>query len=210
MPWEKSFDEEVAVEKAMAVFWEKGFASASVSDLLATTGLNKGSLYNAFGDKRKLFTRALLKYDNLQREGTISWLEGLNDPRQAIIAAFDWILEETLNDSGKKGCFIFNTAMELGTHDDEIHTIVTNSLDNIETFFRQCIEQAQDRGQIAADIDPIGTSKALLSMAISLRVLARGAYTPESLQAIVDQAKRIAGVAEQPITTPQAVVPTAA
>ena len=57
MPWEKSFDEETAVESAMQVFWEKGFEPASIADLLAGTGLNRGSLYNAFGGKQQLLFR---------------------------------------------------------------------------------------------------------------------------------------------------------
>ncbi len=67
MPWEKSFDEEVAIEKAMLVFWEKGFEPASIADLLEGTGLNRGSLYNAFGGKQQLFVKALLKYDGIVR-----------------------------------------------------------------------------------------------------------------------------------------------
>ncbi len=61
MPWEKSYNEETAVENAMQVFWEKGFEPTSIADLLAGTGLNKGSLYNAFGGKQQLFVKALQK-----------------------------------------------------------------------------------------------------------------------------------------------------
>jgi TetR/AcrR family transcriptional repressor of nem operon len=57
MPWEKSFNEETALEKAMQVFWEKGFEPASIADLLEGTGLNRGSLYNAFGGKQQLFVK---------------------------------------------------------------------------------------------------------------------------------------------------------
>ncbi|MGB1215804.1 MAG: TetR/AcrR family transcriptional regulator, partial [Pikeienuella sp.] len=55
MPWEKSFDLDDATDKAAAVFWAKGYEATSISDLVAAMGINKGSLYNAFGDKRRLF-----------------------------------------------------------------------------------------------------------------------------------------------------------
>ena len=67
MPWEKSFDEELALEKAMEVFWSRGFDSASIAELIAQTGINRGSLYNAFGGKQPLFVRTLLKYDRERR-----------------------------------------------------------------------------------------------------------------------------------------------
>ena len=63
MPWGKSFDEEAALEKAVQVFWSRGFDSASMAELIEQTGVNRGSLYNAFGGKQSLFVQALAKYD---------------------------------------------------------------------------------------------------------------------------------------------------
>jgi len=63
MPWEKSFSEEDAIAKAMYLFWERGYESTSVNELLEETGISRSSLYNAFGGKQKLFVRALEKYD---------------------------------------------------------------------------------------------------------------------------------------------------
>ena len=61
MPWEKTFDVDVAIDRATEVFWEKGFESASLADLIKATGVNKGSFYNAFGSKKKLFTASLVE-----------------------------------------------------------------------------------------------------------------------------------------------------
>jgi TetR/AcrR family transcriptional repressor of nem operon len=75
MPWEKSFDEDEAVGKAMNVFWEKGFEPASMADLIAGTGITRGSLYNAFGGKEQLFVKALQKYDKDKRRARLAELE---------------------------------------------------------------------------------------------------------------------------------------
>lgn len=190
MPWEKSFDEEAAVESAMEVFWQKGFAPASIADLMAGTGLNKGSLYNAFGGKRQLFVRALLKYDADRRQTLLSKLESLDDPLQAVTGFFDAILTETLTDEERKGCFLFNTALDLGVHDEEVQALVSKGVREIEAFFRRCIEVGQARNEIDTNINPEDTSKALLSMAIAIRVLGRGTYTTSSLTSIANEAKR--------------------
>ncbi len=75
MPWEKSFDEGEVVGKAMKVFWEKGFEPSSMADLIAGTGIARGSLYNAFGGKRQLFIKALEKYPAIPIEimQTMTW-----------------------------------------------------------------------------------------------------------------------------------------
>jgi len=191
MPWEKSFDEEIAVGKAMKVFWEKGFEPASIAALIAATGINRGSLYNAFGGKQQLFVKALLKYDRDNRRATLAQLEAQDDPKQAIADLFDAIVTETAADKEKKGCFLINTASELATHDLEVNTIVTNGLREFEAFFRRGIEVAQARHDIPESIAPEATAKALLALVVAIRVLGRGAFSESALKMLADQAKHL-------------------
>jgi TetR/AcrR family transcriptional repressor of nem operon len=191
MPWEKSFDEEAALEKAMQVFWSKGFDSASMADLIEEMGINRGSLYNAFGGKQPLFVKALLKYDRDNRKATLARLEALDDPRRAVCEFFDNILANTVADTERKGCFLFNTVLESGTHEAEVNEIVVNGLREIEGFFRRSIEVGQARGDIRKDIDPAAKAKALLALALAIRVLSRGPYTETALRTIADEAKQL-------------------
>ena len=191
MPWEKSFDEEAAVEKAMQVFWEKGFEPASIADLIEGTGVNRGSLYNAFGGKKQLFLKALLKYERDNHRAALSQLEAMDNPKKAITELFDAIVAETADDKNHKGCFLINTASEIATHDEEVQSIVTNSLREIEAFFRRCVEVGQARGDIPKGIDPEATAKTLLALIVAIRVLGRGAFTKPALQTIADQGKRL-------------------
>jgi len=96
-------NEEDALAKAMQVFWQKGFESASIADLIEGTGVNRGSLYNAFGGKHPLFVKALLKYDRDNRRNKLAQLEALDNPKQAINKLFDGIVAETVADTEKKG-----------------------------------------------------------------------------------------------------------
>jgi len=193
MPWEKSFNEEVALENAMHVFWGKGFEAASIADLIEETGVNRGSLYNAFGGKRSLFVKSLLKYDRDTRQSKLAQLEALDDPKQAISQFFDRIVAETVEDQDRKGCFLINTSLELPSHDAEVNQIVVKGLRELEAFFRRCIEVGQARSEIPKDIKPEAVAKTLLALLVAIRVLSRGVYTETALQTIADEAKHLIG-----------------
>jgi len=191
MPWEKSFDEDDAIAKAMKVFWAKGFEPASMADLIASTGISRGSLYNAFGGKEQLFVKTLRKYDTDNRRAILAEMEAMDDPKNAIAALFDGIVADTLADSEKKGCFLINTASTLASHGEDVNQIVRNGLREIEAFFRRSIEVGQARKVFPQRLDPEATAKALLGMIVAIRVLGRGMYDKPALEAIAAQARRL-------------------
>ncbi len=191
MPWQKSFDEDTALNNAMQVFWEKGFEPTSIADLLESTGLNRGSLYNAFGGKRQLFLSVLKKYDRDYREPMLAKLESLDDPKRAINTFLDSLVAETVADRSRKGCFLFNTALGIAAHDDVVQEVVSSGVKAIEAFFRRSIEVGQARGDIPRQLDPSATAKSLLASTVAIRVLGRGVFTEDSLQTIADEGKRL-------------------
>jgi len=190
MPWEKSFNEDDAVRNAMLLFWEKGFASTSISELLAKTGVNRGSLYNAFGGKQPLFVKALNMYNKEVRRGALSELEALDNPRLAIEKLFDGAVEEVVADEQKKGCFLVNTASEIAVHDEEVVEITNRGIREFEAFFRRCIEVGQSRGEIRSDLKPEPTAKKLLALVSAIRVLGRGLFNESDLKMIANEAKQ--------------------
>ena len=189
MPWEKSFNEQKAIENAMLVFWEKGYEATSISNLTESTGINRGSLYNAFGGKRQLFIQSLLKYDLDIRKTTLAELENLDNPTLAFKSLFDLLVQQALDDTQKKGCFLVNTALEFKFHDSHIQSIVTQGFMEFEGFFRHGIEVSQTRGEMPSTLDSQGVAKALLSLVIAIRVLGRGVYDESALRIIADQAR---------------------
>ena len=191
MPWEKSFDEEAAIENAMLVFWEKGYEATSIANLIESTGINRGSLYNAFGGKRQLFTQSLLKYDTETRRAFIAQLEALDNPKLAFKTLFDTLVQQSKNDIQPKGCFLVNTSVEIAFHDEETRDIVTQGFMEFEAFFRRGIEVAQSRKDMPSTIDASATAKTLFSLVVAIRVLGRGVYDELSLQVIADQAENL-------------------
>ena len=187
MPWEKSFDVDKAVEKAMLLFWKKGYTDTSLAELLETTGLTKGSFYNAFGSKRELFIKTLMKYDRESR-ATLHELTAMDSPSRAIKAFFDGLAENTISDKDQKGCFVVNTLVCITSYDDETQKIVRGSAQSIETFFKQMIELGHVRGEIPKDVSPELTAKSLFGAMVSIRVLGRGAYHPKELRMLSEHA----------------------
>ncbi len=190
MPWEKAFDEDEVIAKAMNVFWMKGYEPASMADLISSTGITRGSLYNAFGGKEQLFVKSLLKYHQ-ERRAFLAELEAMDDPKLAIAKFFSLVVSDAQTDCDKKGCFLINTAPELATHGEEVNKIVRNGLRELEAFFRRCVEVAQSRGAISKSIEASATAKTLLALLVALRVLGRNVYDKEALTTIADQALRL-------------------
>lgn len=191
MPWEKSFDIDDAVDRAMRVFWAKGYEATSIGDLVDGMGINKGSLYNAFGSKKDLFTRVLLKYDRDNQQKTIAHLESLDDPIVAVTTLFDALIEESVTDGERKGCFLVNTALELPSHDDDIRNMVVSAFGDMEAFLRRQILLGHKRGTIAKRVKANETAKSILSLIVGLRVLARGVFDVAGLRAIKNVALRL-------------------
>ena len=190
MPWVKDFDVDVAVDGAIRAFWAKGYDATSISDLVEAMQINKGSLYNAFGSKKALFIRALLKYDREHRQACLKDLEALDDPVSAIEALFDTLIAESRADAEHKGCFLINTALDLPNHSKDVQDMVTSALWDLEAFFQRNLKRARARGQVAATLDVDQAAKSLLTHIVGLRVLARGAFDAAGLEAVRAQALR--------------------
>ncbi|BCD95851.1 TetR/AcrR family transcriptional regulator [Marinagarivorans cellulosilyticus] len=188
MPWEKTFDLDDAIDRATDVFWAKGYEATSLADLLKAIGINKGSFYNAFGSKKKIFMQSLLKYEREQRRDTLAELASLKDPVSAINKLFDALIEQSLTDKDKKGCFLVNTALDLPNHDSDIEKAVKKGLKDTESFFEQQITLGIQTGAIPEHVDPEVDAKGLLTLLVGLRVLARGVFDQNSLSAIKTQA----------------------
>src|SRR5947209_11805615 len=137
----REFDEVTVLEAAMNRFWAQGFESTSVRDLAEEMGITGASLYNAFGDKRSLYRRALAYY----LETSLEQLP----PFPAIRAFFDEVIERSLTDKQRRGCMLVKAALELAPYDAEIQKVVAEETIFIETFFRRCIAAGQKDGTIS-------------------------------------------------------------
>ncbi len=191
MPWEKTFDLDEAVDRAMVVFWRKGYDATSMTDLLEAMQINKGSLYNAFGSKKELFKAAFKKFDAELRQKRLQSLEALEAPPKAIAKLFDRLIKESVADSECKGCLLVNTALELPNHDEDVRELVAAALKDFEAFFKKMIIKGQKQGTIPLSVAPAPTAQSLLALVIGLRVMARTAADAKHLRATKSAAMRL-------------------
>src|SRR3984885_3019641 len=134
LPRPREFDESVALEAAMRRFWAAGYAATSVRDLGDVMGLGAASLYNAFGDKRTLFTRCLDRYLDANMRARIARVEKTLPPRQAIETFLTEIVERSLENRPR--CLLVNSALEVAPHDPDIADIVAERIGELEAFFQ--------------------------------------------------------------------------
>lgn len=168
----REFDEAAALDAAMQCFWVRGYEATSMRDLAGAMGMTGASVYNAFGDKRALFSQALERYVDQSFADRVRRFEML-PPREAIGAFFDEIIERSLNDRQRKGCMLVNSALEVAPHDAQCRRAIIDILRTMEAFFLRCIEAGQQQGTITRLQAAPDLARLLLGTLVGIRGLAR-------------------------------------
>lgn len=181
----REFDESAALDAAILCFWSRGYEATSVRDLADAMAISGPSLYNTFGDKRLLFRKALDHYVQRGFCDRVKRYETELAPRAAINAFFNEIIQLSLTDEQRKGCFIVNSAMELAPHDPEFQAALRSILNEMEAFFLRCVTAGQRNGTINSATPAKDLARMLLGLLMGLRVLARSRPEPELLRGLV-------------------------
>ncbi|PRY08131.1 TetR/AcrR family transcriptional regulator [Paraburkholderia sp. BL25I1N1] len=169
----RQFDEHEVLEAASAAFWTKGYEATSTRDLVKSTGLTQPSLYNAFGDKRTLYLRALEHYLEHTLRERIRRLERTVSPALAVTMFFHEILERTLADPAQRGCMLVNSALETTSEDEAFREIVAMEFAEMRGFFYRRMIAASESGEITTVVSADDAATHLLTTLIGVRVLAR-------------------------------------
>lgn len=183
----REFDETVVLDAAVQCFWSRGYEATSVRDLIHKTGLTGASLYNAFGDKRALYERALDHYVERSIAERIRRCETLA-PRDAIAGFFSEIVRRSLGDRDHKGCMLVNAALDVAPYDRDFQETVADVLVRIEAFFRKCVQAGQADGSIGRRYSPEQMARHLLGVLMGVRVLARVRPERSLLEGVVEPA----------------------
>jgi AcrR family transcriptional regulator len=147
MPRTKQYDREKVIEAAMGLFWDRGYHATGVADLEAAMGINKFSLYAAFGSKRGLLLEALDHYARTWQAATFARLDP-REPAESILGLFEFAssLPERI---GHNGCFLLSVGQELNHADTEILTRVEALYANLELRFQACLQALPRRAPLA-------------------------------------------------------------
>ncbi len=145
MPRVKLFDEKEALTKAMNLFWEKGYDATSLADLLSVLGIGKGSFYDTFHSKKKLFDRALSMYLEERKIGFSKILASEKNVQKGVSKFMHLRLEELLSDEKHRGCFATNTYSELTSLDHLVEEELTQFQLFLHTILTEYINQSKHK-----------------------------------------------------------------
>lgn len=169
---EKQFDIEVALGKAMKVFWANGYEAASLSELLKSMGIGKKSLYDTFGNKQSLFLKALEHYAHTTIRDMRDRLSADGSPL-ANLKHLLKDLQEMHSQPGSCGCMLGTNIADFNTDDGAIAQIMRAYLQQIEDAFTATLTRAQAAGEISPEANPRNLARLLLCMTQGIALLGR-------------------------------------
>ncbi len=185
----RGFKPETALTQAMDVFWKDGFAATSLDDVSAATGLNRPSLYGAFGDKRALYLQAYSQYRKHVNEA-FAPLFAASEPlrvklKRILITALNLYLS---GEEGPRGCFTVLTAASDAIADPAIHGLVAEAIDATDRAFGRLFADARATGELSADADARRLARMASATIHTLSIRARARIPRAELLPIVDDA----------------------
>jgi len=172
----------------MHLFWIKGYDEASIQDLVEATGLNRGSLYNAFGDKAQLFAAVMERYRASSPARILASAPDDASSRQLITDFMQSLVDRAHKDKHNKGCLLTNTAAGLYGCNDAMTAWVRDTLVMLEDILTNVVERGQDRGEISQHSDARALARFFVATAQGINVMARANPDDQALQDIVDNA----------------------
>ncbi|MFD3522782.1 TetR/AcrR family transcriptional regulator [Streptomyces sp. NPDC058653] len=185
----KEFDPDAALQSALELFWRRGYGATSMADLVEHLGIGRASIYATFGNKHELYLKALDRYGESHDPPL---LDALSRPGAALPAVRDVVrgfaAEAAAEPGREKGCFVTNTAAELGPHDREAARRVELSWQHIETLMHAALVRARNQGELPRDRDPRALARMLLVLMQGIRVVGKNSQDPARVRDAAEQA----------------------
>jgi AcrR family transcriptional regulator len=185
----RAFEPETALTRAMDVFWQDGFAATSLDDLSAATGLNRPSLYGAFGDKRALYLQAYRQYRKRVNEEFAPLFQARAPLRaklrRILIAALELYLS---GEEGPRGCFTVLTTSSDAVADPEVRALVAEAIDSTDRAFGRLFADARVAGELPSGADPRALARLASATIHTLSIRARARIPKAQILPVIDGA----------------------
>jgi TetR/AcrR family transcriptional regulator, copper-responsive repressor len=185
----RAYDPDSALAQAMAVFWNAGFDGTSLDDITAGTGMNRPSLYGAFGDKQALYRQALERYRAMAREALQETLRPDRPLREVVRAMYQRALSLYYSGAhGARGCFMIGTALTQAVLDADVRERLAAGLHEIDDALEARMRLAQQQGELPASADPVALAKLASAVLHTLAIRSRAGEPRTAMEAIVEPA----------------------
>ncbi len=185
----RAYQPDVALGKALDLFRDSGFAATSLDDLSAATGMNRPSLYGAFGDKRELYIKSFRRYRDDARAAMADIFRKELPIRKRLERIYAVALDIYLSgDAGPRGCFTVMTATSEAVSDPEIRAMVMEGLSELDKAFASCFRLAKEKGELPKAADPTALAQLASATIHTLAIRARARVPRKDLETIVRNA----------------------
>lgn len=181
----RAYDPDEVIDKAMGAFWLKGYDATSLADIEAATGLNRSSLYTAFGDMHTLYMEALERFHERETARVLHALRVAPTAKEGIWRVFQLSVEDLVNDPECRGCMIVNTTAECVPGDPQVTAFVRAVDEETERAFADAVRRAQAQGEMSPAHDPDRLSAYLYSALQGLRLRGKAEPDRATLEGIV-------------------------
>ncbi len=181
----RAYQPDIALGKALDLFRKGGFTATSLDDLSAATGMNRPSLYGAFGDKRELYIKSYQRYRDDARAAMIEIFREEMPVRKRLARIFAIALDIYLEGESPRGCFTVMTAASEAVADPGIRAMVLEGFVELDKAFASCFRTAKGKGEISATSDPIVLAQLASATLHTVAIRARAGVSRKELEAIV-------------------------
>jgi TetR/AcrR family transcriptional regulator, copper-responsive repressor len=182
----RAYEPDVALGKALALFRTAGFAATSLDDLSAATGMNRPSLYGAFGDKRELYIKSYRRYRDDARAAMIEIFREESPLRERLERIYAIALDIYLSgETGPQGCFTVMTAGSEAVADPDIRAMVLEGLVELDKAFATCFKRGKEKGELPEGADPVVLAQLASATIHTIAIRARAQVPRKELEAIV-------------------------
>jgi AcrR family transcriptional regulator len=188
----RAYDPRAALRRATGAFWKAGYSATSLDDIAAATGMNRPSLYAAFGDKHALYLEALADYWHSTLAETREALAGDGPLDEALMRAYDAALAMYFSDDGAaRGCFVVGTAVTEAVEDAGIRKSLADGLRAIDADFEARFRLARERGELSDTADPAALAILASATLHTIAIRARAGVTRAELRQLAQGAVKI-------------------
>ncbi|MFE0647990.1 TetR/AcrR family transcriptional regulator [Streptomyces sp. NPDC059534] len=185
----KEFDPDAALQAALELFWARGYEATTMSDLVEHLGIGRASIYATFGNKHELYLRAMDRYLETRDPRIVEELSAPGPALPAVRALVRRFAAEAATDGERlNGCFVTNSAAELGPHDAAVARRVELSWEQIETLLYAALTRARAGGELPTDRDPRALARMLLVLMQGIRVVGKASSDPGRVGDAAEQA----------------------
>jgi TetR/AcrR family transcriptional regulator, transcriptional repressor for nem operon len=187
----KEFDVEATLERAMNLFWERGYEATTMSDLVRHLGISRQSLYDTFGDKRALYGAALERNRRQQFAPFLQRVAGDEPLAQLLHGLLLDVIDEDLASKSARGCMFVNAAIELASSDRAIRKMVSANTRGLHDALVERLRRARERGEMATTQSAESLAHYFLTVVSGLRVLQKTTRDRRTLEEVARVALRL-------------------